>query len=384
GPQPLSVVRVVAGSDRRDGTAVARRPGGRPAFADGAAALRAGRDRHAVARPPSRVGSACDVAACRTVIMGDSMTVELIDSSAAHTRADELLGALTESSRAWQGTAERLRSLRRLPGHKPGVCALHETVAAARPALLAALQQSLGGTIFVVVPTPDAAERSFADLLYYLGDAAGRVALLRSREEGIGALESPSEVSARATLLADLSDGLPRVVLAPIAAVRQNVMPRDAFATMRFELNAGDEPGWESVQRRLFDLGYARCDVVSAVGEYAVRGGIIDLFAATAEAPVRIDFFGDRIESMREFAIESQRSSGAVSRLSVAPWTDRIEGRRGTIFEYLPESAIVVLEEPATIAAIVQALDDERSRERHTLSSDESIDATLLAQDAVP
>ena len=146
------------------------------------------------------------------------MTVETIDTLAVRARADELLAAVTESNRAWEGTVERLRSLRRLSGRKPGACALHETIAAARPAMLAALQRALGGTLLVIVPTPDAAERSFADLLYYLGDRNDRVALLRSREEGAGAIESPSETSARTTLLADLTDGLPRIVLAPISA----------------------------------------------------------------------------------------------------------------------------------------------------------------------
>jgi transcription-repair coupling factor (superfamily II helicase) len=311
------------------------------------------------------------------------MTVETIESPAARTRADELLAAVTESNRAWESAVERLRALRRLPGRKPGAYALHETIAAARPAMLAALQRAFDGTLLVVVPTPDAAERSFADLLYYLGERNERVALLRSRVEGAGAIESPSETSARTTLLADLIDGRPRVVMAPIAAVRQHVMPRRNFETMRFELRTGDDAGWESLQRRLFELGYARRDVVSAVGEYAVRGGILDLFAATADAPVRVDFFGDRIESMREFAIESQRSSDLVDRLSVAPWVDRVDGASGTIFEYLPETAVVVLEEPATIAAVSQALDDERARERHTLSADEYVDPQLLARSDV-
>ena len=236
-----------------------------------------------------------------------------------------------------KATVERLRSLRRLGGRKPGGCALHETIAAARPAMLAALERALGGTLLVIVPTPDAAERSFADLLYYLGERNDRVALLRSREEGAGAIESPSETSARTTLLADLTAGL-RAHRAR-ADLRRcgNTSCRGGSSMRRVSsCTPATRPGWENVQRRLFELGYERCDVVSAVGEYAVRGGIIDLFAATADAPVRVDFFGDRIESMREFAIESQRSSNAVNRLSVAPWVDRVEDATGTIFEYLP------------------------------------------------
>ena len=120
--------------------------------------------------------------------------------------AKDLLAKLTESNRAFASTLERLKSLRRIAGKKPGGYALHETIAAARPALLAALHGELGGCLLVVLPTPDAAERSFADLLYYLEDRSERIALVRSRDEALGAIESPSERSARMSLLADLVD----------------------------------------------------------------------------------------------------------------------------------------------------------------------------------
>ncbi len=293
--------------------------------------------------------------------------------------AADSLAALIRSSRSLSGACERLRSLRRLPGRKPGGYALHETIAAARPAIFAALQRSLGGTMLVVTPTPDSAERAFADLLYYFGERGDRIALLRSREEALGAIESPSERSARITLLCDLADARPRIVLAPIAAVRQHVMQRAEFDALRFALRTGDEAGFERVQRRLFDLGYERRDVVSAVGEYAVRGGIVDLFAATAEAPVRVEFFGDTIESMRSFTIESQRSSGSLDSLAVAPWNDRLDGT-ATIFDYLPVEATIVLEEPSTIAAVAGALDEERARERHTLLADDEAGEALRAE----
>src|SRR5579862_6981963 len=225
--------------------------------------------------------------------------------------AEHLLD-IVDASRPWQSVLERMRALRRLPAPKPGGYSLHETIAAARPPLYASLQRSLGGTVLVAVATPDAAERAFADLLYYLRDDTDRIALLRSREEAVGAIDSPSERSARITLLSDLALARPRIVLAPVAALRQRFMPLEEFQRLRFGLRASDEIGFETLQRRLFDLGYVRSDVVSAVGEYSVRGGIIDLFAAAAEAPVRIEFFGDTIESMRTFDIESQRSNAAV------------------------------------------------------------------------
>ncbi len=299
--------------------------------------------------------------------------------SATPAHSGELLASLTGPSRAWQSAVARLRALRAIEGRKPGGYALHETIAAARPALLAALQKALGGTLVAIVATPDAAERHYADLLYYVGEENGRVALLRSRDEAVGAIETPSERSARMTLLAELLDRTPRIVLAPIAAVRQAFMRRDRFESARFTLCSGDDVGFDRLQERLFEAGYTRCDVVSAVGEYAVRGGIVDVFAATAEAPARIEFFGDTIESMRSFAIESQRSISSVDRLELVPWFEEADSE-ATFFDYLPNDATIVVEEPASIAATARALDEERARERHTVLADERAASLLAAQ----
>ncbi|HZW54297.1 MAG TPA: hypothetical protein VFF00_09690, partial [Candidatus Elarobacter sp.] len=132
--------------------------------------------------------------------------------------APSLVRALPASSRPLAELIERLRTPLGARGLAFG---LHETTSSARPYLLAALHNALKGQIFVVVPTTDVAERTFTDLTYYLGEhAASTVALLRAREETLGALESPSERSARMTLLADLCARKPQVIVAPVAALR--------------------------------------------------------------------------------------------------------------------------------------------------------------------
>ncbi|MHB8147977.1 MAG: CarD family transcriptional regulator, partial [Vulcanimicrobiaceae bacterium] len=315
---------------------------------------------------------------------------------------DALVRVLPASSRALATLIDRLATRR-------GAYALHESVSAARPALLAAVHRSLGGQMLVVLPTPDVAERAFADLLYYLGeDDPKTVALLRSRNESIGALESPSDRSARITLLADLIDGRPRIVLAPVSALRQYAMPPRAFTDLRFTLRCDQEAGWDATLGRLYRLGYVRADVVSAVGEYAVRGGILDLFAAASDRPARIEFFGDSVESIRGFDITTQLSDTALEALAIDPWSEiprdayhrasvlaRFDGpanvrsalaeyldrgdelpdawlplafeERATLLQYLRPDAIVVLDEPGMLATIERALDEEHSREQSVL-----------------
>jgi len=175
----------------------------------------------------------------------------------------------------------------------------------------------------VVVPTTDVAERTFTDLTYYLGErAAETVALLRPRDETLGALESPSERSARMTLLADMCARKPQVIVAPVAALRQYVMPRRVFEDASFRLRRGETADWDATLARLYRLGYARVDVVSAAGEYAVRGGILDVFPATADLPVRIEFFGDEVDAIRRFEVQSQRSTEPLDAVQIAPWLE--------------------------------------------------------------
>jgi transcription-repair coupling factor (superfamily II helicase) len=314
--------------------------------------------------------------------------------------------------------------------------ALHETTSTARPYLLAALHNVLGGQIFVVLPTSDIAERTFTDLTYYLGaSAAETVALLRARDETLGAIESPSERSARMTLLAEMCARKSQVIVAPVAALRQYVIPRSVFEDASFRLRANESAGWETTLARLYRLGYARVDVVSAAGEYAVRGGILDVFPATADRPVRVEFFGDDVDTIRPFDLQSQRSTGTLDAVAITPWLEilRDEALRArvlaraageanvisalraylvggadvpepwlalaydehaTILDYLHPDALIVLEEPGMLATVEHGLDDERARGAEALMAgvdsgeldvrDDEVGEALLADVIAP
>ncbi len=289
--------------------------------------------------------------------------------------------------------------------------------------------------MLVVVPTADVAERTFADLTYYLGADGRDVTLVRSREESVGVIESPSERSARMTLLADLAAQRPAIYVLPVAALRQFVMPRDAFERLRFAVTVGDAFGFEELAERLFAIGYHRADVVSAAGEFAVRGGIVDVWSATADAPARVEFFGDDVESIRSFDLASQRSTEPVASLEIVPWSEiprdesyrertlaRIVGsaatisaarayvasgaeipeawlalafdERETLLDYLGADGIVVLEEPSLLATVERGLEDERSREEQVLLAavesgelsvdEDAVGEALLADIAAP
>jgi transcription-repair coupling factor (superfamily II helicase) len=106
------------------------------------------------------------------------------------------------------------------------------------------------------------------------------------------------------------------VIVAPVRAAVQRLSP-SPVEPLVFE--PGVEMDLAGLARRLADLGYHRSERVEGRGEFAVRGGIVDVFPAQDEIPVRIDFWGDEVEELRTFSVASQRSEGPVTRLEVYP-----------------------------------------------------------------
>ncbi len=111
----------------------------------------------------------------------------------------------------------------------------------------------------------------------------------------------------------------PRIVLTTVNALSQRVPPRAAFAGARLELKVGGEAHPERLARFLEANGYGRAGTVMEPGEYAMRGGIIDIFPAGEPDPVRLDLFGDTIETIRTFDPATQRSAETRRSLVLRP-----------------------------------------------------------------
>jgi len=132
---------------------------------------------------------------------------------------------------------------------------------------------------------------------------------------------NPVLVSERVATLARLLEKPkgPRIVLTTVNALVQRVPPRTAFAGSSMELRVNGTVQPEKLALFLEANGYGRAGTVMEPGEYAIRGGIIDIFPAGEADPVRLDLFGDTIESIREFDPTSQRSAGKRKALFLRP-----------------------------------------------------------------
>jgi transcription-repair coupling factor (superfamily II helicase) len=121
------------------------------------------------------------------------------------------------------------------------------------------------------------------------------------------------------TRLAGGSDSAPLIVLTTVNALVQRVPPRRLFDGRVLTLGAGGRIPLDRLQSFFLNNGYFRTDTVREPGEFAVRGGIVDLYPAGAAQPVRLDFFGDTVESLRSFDSLTQRSTGSLAKLELKP-----------------------------------------------------------------
>ena len=116
----------------------------------------------------------------------------------------------------------------------------------------------------------------------------------------------------------------PTIVLTTVNAALQRVPGRDFVARGSLLAEVGEQVRMDDLVRWLEDNGFLRSSTVREAGEYAVRGGILDLFAAGAEEPVRLDFFGDTLETIRTFDPETQRSIAKLPRIDLVPASEMV------------------------------------------------------------
>ncbi|QQR40683.1 transcription-repair coupling factor [Devosia rhizoryzae] len=136
---------------------------------------------------------------------------------------------------------------------------------------------------------------------------------------------SPNNVTlaARMNTLAALTSGAKgAVVLTAVNAFIQKLPPRDVVKKMSFSAAVGRVVDSEKLIAWASNNGYLRVPTVRESGEYAVRGGLVDLYPASAEAPLRFDFFGSQLETIRTFDPDSQRTTGTLKRIDLTPMSE--------------------------------------------------------------
>jgi transcription-repair coupling factor (superfamily II helicase) len=178
---------------------------------------------------------------------------------------------------------------------------------AAQPFLVAALSRKIDKTLWIVCPSVSTQESLHESLVNWRPDA------LFLPEAEFAAVENivpdPEIAAERLALFAQLqSDDAPRIIVTTRLALDQPAPKRGALTKSTIRLRAGAQERMERLIESLAAGGYERVAQVHARGQFAVRGGILDLYSWQAPLPVRAEFFGDEIESLREFDLDTQTS----------------------------------------------------------------------------
>ncbi|HUA57685.1 MAG TPA: transcription-repair coupling factor [Verrucomicrobiae bacterium] len=132
----------------------------------------------------------------------------------------------------------------------------------------------------------------------------------------------------RAIGLWRLATGRVPITILPVASALLRIERGDFYRQLALRLRTGDEVPMEDLVAHLESIGYEKREPVEMVGEYSVRGGILDVFSPEAQKPVRIDMFGDLVETIRRFDVESQRSVLKIDECAILPLTEYQKSRQ--------------------------------------------------------
>ena len=173
------------------------------------------------------------------------------------------------------------------------------------------------------------------DLLFYQADLRGKY-LIKQRMQVFQALLEQDSVT----------------VVTSFDGFMDALLPLDTMKARVQILRLGDTVDFEQLKREMVALGYDREEQIEGPGQFAVRGGILDIYPLTEEVPIRVELWGDEIDSIRTFDVESQRSIENLKEITIYPASDFPEERakRVSFLDYFDlEKTVLFLDEPVRL-----------------------------------
>ncbi|MGM9601736.1 MAG: transcription-repair coupling factor [Faecousia sp.] len=187
-----------------------------------------------------------------------------------------------------------------------------------RSHIIAGIAKHTGAPLVVICQDDMAAKRLQEELRCFLEES---FPVLPSRELTLydTAVVSRSWEQKRLRQLYDLAVGNTRLQIISWEALSQRTMPKSVLLKAAFTLECGKEYDQQELLSKLACGGYSRCPMVEGPGQFAVRGGILDVFSPAADYPVRMEFFGDELDTMGYFDPETQRRTDNIESLTILP-----------------------------------------------------------------
>ena len=185
---------------------------------------------------------------------------------------------------------------------------------------------------FVIFDNEESARYMYADL-----KALGSDVSFFPHSQKRRAVDEAAQIQRTETLTT-----LPSIIVTYPEAVAEPVPKKEDLSAVSFQLKVGQEERLSVIGERLSDLGFERVDFVFQPGQYAIRGGILDIYSYSHDNPYRLDFFGDEIESIREFDIEDQLSKSRIDYAEIVGSSVSGDGLQVTVVDYLSEDTVWV------------------------------------------
>lgn len=211
-------------------------------------------------------------------------------------------------------------SVRALLEGQARLISVEEIAPDAKPVFAATVTADEPKTTVILAYSEDEAERLYEGLITF-GVPEARICLVPAADAGIFDDGAPDwgAIGARIRALTMLSVRDGGVIVLPISAALAVTVERSAFAAAVQVLKKGQEMDIGEAGMMLAKGGYRRADLVTELGEFSLRGGLVDVWPPTESTPIRIELFGDEIDSIRRFDAESQRSTETLQDILIPP-----------------------------------------------------------------
>lgn len=235
---------------------------------------------------------------------------------------------------------------------------IHGISGALRSVLAALLAENQETPVLIVTAARDALEAYRNDLALLCPNRVILELPVSDPASSVKAMARSLELARQRTeTLSRMNAGEPVLVLTTIEAAAMRVPLPKLFYKNSCSFRVGQTVEREELLSRLVEYGYERVDRVDSVGHFSSRGGIIDIFSVNLEMPVRIELFGDVVDSVREFHPVTQRSVKTLESVTLLPSVDA-EGlsAEGTVISYLPSGAAVIFDEASRLKETIDGL----------------------------
>lgn len=257
---------------------------------------------------------------------------------------------LADLSGLYGGLAQTKALLKELAGKRIGNVFLQGLRASSAPLLFCGVAQNGGKPcILIILNDQEEAAYFYHDMVQTMGDqnvlyfpsAFRRAAKYGQKDDASEILRT--EVLSRLTTVTP--DAQTLVIVTSADALAEKVVSKSSLEDKSIRLNVGETLDREELQSLLLELGFNRVDYVYEPGQFALRGSILDVFSFSSEYPFRLDFFGDDIDSIRQFSVDTQLSTEKKDSVVVVPDMDKVEGAQVSLMDFLPAETVLAVKD---------------------------------------